>query len=44
MLYEKLGRTNDAVSEYEKYVELAPDAIDHERIQKRIETLRRPPQ
>jgi tetratricopeptide (TPR) repeat protein len=44
MLYEKLSRTNDAVSEYEKYVELAPMAVDHERIQKRIEALRRPPQ
>ena len=44
MLYEKLSRTNDAVSEYEKYVELAPTAVDHERIQKRIEALRRPPQ
>ena len=42
MLYEKLSRTNDAISEYEKYVELAPMAVDHERIQKRIEALRRP--
>ena len=41
MLYEKVGRTNDAVTEYEKYVELAPTSIDHERIQKRIESLRR---
>jgi predicted Zn-dependent protease len=44
MLYEKLGRTNEAIAEYEKYVALAPDAVDHDRIQKRIETLRRPPQ
>ncbi|HEV8588310.1 MAG TPA: M48 family metalloprotease [Pyrinomonadaceae bacterium] len=44
MLYEKLDRKTDAVSEYEKYVELAPNAIDRERIQKRIESLRRPPQ
>ena len=44
MLYEKLSRTSDAVTEYEKYVELAPAALDRERIQKRIETLRRPPQ
>jgi regulator of sirC expression with transglutaminase-like and TPR domain len=41
MLYEKLGRANDAASEYEKYIELAPTAIDRERIKKRIETLRR---
>jgi tetratricopeptide (TPR) repeat protein len=41
MLYEKLGRTNEAVSEYEKYMELAPAAIDRERIQRRIEALRR---
>lgn len=41
MLYEKIGRTIDAVSEYQKYVELAPGAIDRERIQKRIEALRR---
>lgn len=41
MLYEKLGRKSDAISEYEKYVELAPAAIDRERIQRRIEALRR---
>jgi predicted Zn-dependent protease len=41
MLYEKLGRANDAASEYEKYVELAPTAIDRERFKRRIETLRR---
>jgi len=41
MLYEKLGRPSDAASEYEKYLELAPTAIDRERIKKRIETLRR---
>jgi len=28
MLYEKLGRISDAISEYEKYVELAPAAVD----------------
>ena len=43
MLYEKLGRTNDAASEYEKYVEQAPTAIDRERIKRRVETLRRTP-
>lgn len=41
MLYEKLGRPNEAVPEYEKYLELAPGAMDRERIQKRIEALRR---
>ena len=40
MLYEKLGRGSDAVAEYEKYVELSPTAIDRERIQKRIQTLK----
>ena len=43
MLYEKLGRTNNAASEYEKYIELAPTANDRERIKRRIETLRRTP-
>ncbi|MEK6337427.1 MAG: M48 family metalloprotease [Acidobacteriota bacterium] len=41
MLYEKLGRPSEAVTEYEKYLELAPGAIDRERIQRRIEALRR---
>ena len=41
MLYEKLGRATDAASEYEKYIELAPSAIDRERIKRRIEALRR---
>jgi predicted RNA polymerase sigma factor len=39
MLYEKLGRKPDASTEYQKYIELAPAAIDRERIQKRIEAL-----
>ena len=43
MLYEKLGRANDAASQYEKYIELAPTAIDRERIKRRLETLRRTP-
>jgi predicted Zn-dependent protease len=42
MLYEKLGRINDAATEYEKYIELAPNASDRERIKRRIEMLRRP--
>jgi predicted Zn-dependent protease len=41
MLYEKVGRANDAASEYEKYLELAPSATDRERIKRRVETLRR---
>ena len=41
MLYEKLARTADAVAQYEKYIERAPTAFDRERIQRRIETLRR---
>jgi len=41
MLYEKLGKTNEAATEYEKYIELSPAAIDRERIQRRIEALRR---
>jgi len=41
MLYEKLGRRSEAVSEYEKYLQVAPAAIDHERIQRRLEALRR---
>lgn len=41
MLYEKLGRTAEAVAQYEKYVELAPTAFDRERFKKRIESLRR---
>jgi beta-barrel assembly-enhancing protease len=44
MLYEKLGRSAEAITEYEKYLELAPAALDHERIQKRLDALRRTPQ
>ena len=44
MLYEKLDRKADAATEYEKYLEIAPAATDRERIQRRIENLRRPPQ
>lgn len=40
MLYEKLGRGSDAAAEYEKYLELSPSAIDRERIQRRIESLK----
>lgn len=41
MLYEKLGRTSEAIREYEKYLALAQAAVDRERIQRRIEALRR---
>jgi predicted Zn-dependent protease len=41
MLYEKLGRTTEAISEYQDYLALAPAALDRERIQRRIEALRR---
>jgi tetratricopeptide (TPR) repeat protein len=41
MLYEKLGRTNDAAVEYEKYLQLSPAATDRDRIQRRLESLRR---
>lgn len=39
MLYEKLGRRNESKAEYQKYLELAPAAIDRERIQRRVEAL-----
>lgn len=41
MLYEKLGKSAEAISEYEKYLELAPSAVDRERIQRRLDGLRR---
>lgn len=40
MLYEKLNRKQDAASEYAKYLELAPNAIDTERIRRRVTVLR----
>jgi predicted Zn-dependent protease len=40
MLYEKIGRTKEAIDEYQKYLELASDAVDHERIQRRMQTLK----
>ncbi len=40
MLYEKEGRTKDAIEEYQKYLELSPDASDRERIQRRIQLLK----
>ncbi|HXI26052.1 MAG TPA: M48 family metalloprotease [Pyrinomonadaceae bacterium] len=43
MLYEKLGRSTEAVAEYEKYLEILPAATDRERIQKRIASLEKTP-
>jgi beta-barrel assembly-enhancing protease len=40
MLYEKLNRKQEAASEYAKYLELAPNAIDSERIRRRAAVLR----
>lgn len=40
MLYERLNRKQDAASEYAKYLELAPNAIDTERIRRRVSVLR----
>src|SRR5215213_5255803 len=41
ILYEKLGRGTEALTQYQKYLELSPSAPDRERIQRRIESLRR---
>ena len=40
MLYEKEGRTKNAIEEYQKYLELSPDALDRERIERRIRSLK----
>ena len=40
MLYEKLERKPEAASEYAKYLELAPNAIDTERVRRRLMVLR----
>jgi beta-barrel assembly-enhancing protease len=40
MLYEKLDRKQEAASEYAKYLELAPNAIDTERVRRRLAVLR----
>ena len=40
MLYEKLGRKPEAASSYAKYLELAPNAIDTERVRRRLTVLR----
>jgi predicted Zn-dependent protease len=40
MLYERLERKQEAASEYAKYLELAPNAIDTERVRRRLLVLR----
>jgi predicted Zn-dependent protease len=40
MLYEKTGRTKEAIDEYQKYLDLAPNALDRERVQRRIQALK----
>lgn len=40
MLYERLNRKQEAASEYAKYLELAPNAIDTERVRRRLMILR----
>ena len=40
MLYEKIGRSKDAIDEYQKYLAQAPEALDRERIQRRMQTLK----
>ena len=40
MLYEKLNRKPEAASEYAKYLELAPNAIDTGRVRRRLAVLR----
>jgi beta-barrel assembly-enhancing protease len=40
MLYEKIGRPKEAIDEYQKYLDLTPDALDRERIQRRLQTLK----
>jgi predicted Zn-dependent protease len=42
MLYEKLARKDEATAEYRKYLELAPNAFDSERIRRRLQALRTP--
>jgi beta-barrel assembly-enhancing protease len=40
MLYEKLNRKEDAANQYAAYLELAPNAIDTERIRRRLVVLK----
>jgi predicted Zn-dependent protease len=43
MLYEKIGRKDEATGEYRKYLEFAPNAFDSERIRRRLQALRSTP-
>jgi len=40
MLYERLNRKAEAAGEYAKYLELAPNAVDTERVRRRLTVLR----
>ena len=40
MLYERLNRKDEAANEYAAYIELAPNAIDTERIRRRLTVLK----
>ena len=40
MLYERLNRKPEAAGEYAKYLELAPNAVDTERVRRRLTVLR----
>jgi len=40
MLYERLNRKPEAAGEYAKYLELAPNAVDTERVRRRLSVLR----
>lgn len=42
MLYEKTQRRDEAINEYVKYLELAPNALDSERIRRRAAGLKQP--
>jgi predicted Zn-dependent protease len=42
MLYEKMGRKEEATAQYRKYLELAPNAFDSERIRRRLQALLAP--
>jgi regulator of sirC expression with transglutaminase-like and TPR domain len=40
MLYEKAQRKKEAAREYQRYLELWPDAPDRERIKHRLDSLK----
>jgi predicted Zn-dependent protease len=42
MLYEKLGKKEEAAAEYRKYLEIAPNAFDTQRIRRRLQALLAP--